>query len=232
MALSVCLYKPPLLLLVLPMLLITRRFRALAGFITGGAFLALASVAVAGPQACAGFVERMIWWSRLSTLDSGLFNPLRYVDLKSFLRLLPLGHPLTSALTLVLVGVVPGVALLRTWLRFRSERREERLLLWAATLAWGLVLNLYTPFYDCILVVPAFVLAASATRSAFSSLHYRGVGLMMLLAYLAPWGSEVCARTLGLQPYTLVLAALGTLLLILVSDLQRRVGAAVPQSAS
>ena len=36
MALSMCLYKPTLLLLLLPMLMVTRRFRLLAGFATGG----------------------------------------------------------------------------------------------------------------------------------------------------------------------------------------------------
>ena len=232
MALSICLYKPPLLLLVLPMLVITRRFRVLAGFAAGGTVLALTSAAVAGPQACVGFVERMIWWSRLSTLDSGLFNPLRYVDLKSFLRLLPLRHPVASSLIIAILAVVPSIVLLRAWLRFRNERPEDRLLLWAATLTWGLVLNVYTPFYDCIQVVPACVLAASAARSAFSSLHYRGLGIMMLLLYLAPWGSEICARTLRLQPYTLVLAAFGALLLILVNDLYRGVGAPATPATS
>jgi len=51
----------------------------------------------------------------------------------------------------------------------------------------------------------------------------------MLLLYLAPWGSEICARGLRVQPYTLVLAAFGALLLILVNDLRKAVGAPVSQ---
>ncbi len=231
-ALSICLYKPTLLLLVLPMLMITRRFRVLAGFAAGGAVLALASAAVASPQACVGFVGRMMWWSRPSTLDSGLFNPVRYVDLKSFLRLLPSGHFLASSFTLAVLAVIPGSVLLRAWWRFRNRTREERHLLWAATLTWSLVLNVYTPFYDCIQVVPACVLAASAARSAFGSLRYRGLGIMMLLLYLAPWVSEICARVFRVQPYTLILAAFGTLLLMLVNDLHGGVGVPVSQSTS
>ena len=80
MALSMCLYKPTLLLLLLPMLMVTRRFRLLAGFATGGALLALVSVASVGPEAMAGFVERLTWWGRLSNLDSTPFKSLRYVD--------------------------------------------------------------------------------------------------------------------------------------------------------
>ena len=231
MALSVCLYKPTLLLLVLPMLVITRRFSSLAGLMAGGVILALVSVVATGSQACVGFIERMMWWSRLSTLDSGPFNSFRYVDLRSFTLLLPIIYPLVSWLVLAVTSVVPGVLLFRAWLRSRSERREERFLLWAATLTWGLVLNVYTPFYDCILVIPACVMAASATRSAFGSLRYRWLGGMILVLYLAPWVSEICARAIRVQPYTLVLGAFGALTLVLLNDLRRGRGASLPQSA-
>ena len=172
-----------------------------------------------------------MWWSRLSALDSGPFNSFRYVDLRSFTLLLPIAYPLVSWLVLAVTFVVPGVVLLRAWLRFRSERRDERFLLWAATLTWGLVLNVYTPFYDCILVVPACILAAAATRSAFGSLRYRWLGGMILLLYLAPWVSEICARAIRVQPYTLVLAAFGALTLVLLNDLRKDPGASLPQSA-
>ena len=231
MALSICFYKPTLLLLVLPMLLITRRFRFLAGLAMGGAVLALISALVAGPEGCLGFVERMRWWSRTSTFDSGLFNPLRYVDLKSFVRLLPLGQYFAPSLILAFATGIPGTLLLRAWYRFRGEKRDERLLLWAATLTWGLVLNVYTPFYDCILLVAPCILAASAARSAFGGLRYRGLGMMMVLLYFAPWGSEICARAFRVQPYTLVLAVFGALLLLLVNDLQRGAHAPAWRSA-
>ncbi|MGH9853500.1 MAG: glycosyltransferase family 87 protein, partial [Blastocatellia bacterium] len=49
-ALSLCLYKPTLLLLILPMLVITRRFSTIAGFVIGGLLLAATSLLVVGWQ--------------------------------------------------------------------------------------------------------------------------------------------------------------------------------------
>ncbi len=223
-ALSVCLYKPTLLLLLIPMLLVTRRFRFLGGFATGGALLALASVAAVGPEACAGFMERLTWWGRLSNLDSTPFMSLRYVDFRSFLRLVQLEHPLALVPAIALGAGLPGILLLRAWLRARNAARDARLLLWAATLTWGLVLNIYTPFYDCILVVAACVLASSAVRSAFGSIRYRCLGGMFYLLYLTPWFSEICARAIRVQPYTPVLAAFGALTLVLLDDWHKGVG--------
>ena len=39
---------------------------------------------------------------------------------------------------------------LRAWSRAGRACRDGRLLSWATALTWGLVLNVYTPFYDCI----------------------------------------------------------------------------------
>ena len=50
LALSILTYKPTLLVLLIPMLLLTRRFRALGGFVTGAAMLALAATAVGGVE--------------------------------------------------------------------------------------------------------------------------------------------------------------------------------------
>jgi hypothetical protein len=230
MALSVCLYKPSLLLLLLPMLVVTRRLRILAGLATGAILLALASVAVVGPQACASFMERMMWWGRLSNLNSTPFHPLRYVDLRSFLRLAGVENPLALASVVTVGAVIPGLLLVRAWLRDRAAGRDARLLTWAATLIWGLVLNVYTPFYDCILVVPACVVAAAAIRPAYGSLRHRWLGGMFVLLYFAPWIAEIVARGTHVQPYTLVLAAFGAVTLILLSDLRRGVGAPLSET--
>src|SRR5437660_489102 len=64
-AFSLLLYKPTLLVLVLPLAVVGRRWRLLAGFLAGGAALAILSAVVAGPARCEEFVRLMATYARL-----------------------------------------------------------------------------------------------------------------------------------------------------------------------
>ena len=59
-ALSICLYKPTLLVLLLPMLVVTGRFRTLSGFLGGGALLGLFATVVEGVGVWPGYLKALL----------------------------------------------------------------------------------------------------------------------------------------------------------------------------
>jgi hypothetical protein len=213
LALSLCLYKPSLLVLILPMMVVSGRFRQLVGFLAGAGVLTIVCLVVVGNHATLAFVENLGWWITRSTPAVRPFNAYRYVDLNAFFRLLPYGGSFGGYVLLGGIAVATAIALVRRWAHSRTADRPERLLVWAATLTWTLVLNIYTPFYDTILVVAAAILAVAAVRARGWAGWHR-LAPALLCVYVAPWVAEVLARALSVQLYTLVLAGFGTLLLL------------------
>ena len=212
LALSMCFYKPSLIILIVPMLAATGSLRQLAGMATGGAALALLCVAYTGIPSTLAFVDKLLGTVSRSVSTEGLFNAYRYVDLNAFFRLLPYGRSTVGYLVLAVVASAAVAALVRLWIRSRNGDRTVRRLVWAATLTFSLVLNIYTPFYDTILVVPAAVLAVAAIREAGWQ-GWNRLAPMLVVVYITPWIAEFCARTFRVQIYTLALGAFGMLLL-------------------
>jgi len=212
LALSLCLYKPTLLLLIVPMLLLSGRLRQLAGLLAGGCVLMIASVLVVGGGPTLAFVDRMRGMFIRSATAEGLFNTHRWIDLNAFFRLLPHGRSVAGYVALGAIVAVAGIALVTAWVKGREANRPERLLLWAATLTFSLVLNVYTPFYDTVLVVAAAILAFAAVRARGWE-GWNRLAPALLCVYVTPWFAEVAARVLRIQIYTLVLGGFGTLLL-------------------
>ena len=213
LALSISLYKPSLLVLIVPMLIVTRSARQVAGLATGGAALAAICVTYTGVAATRAFADKLILTITSSVTATGLFNAHRYVDLNAFFRLLPYGRSPAAYAVLAAIATLAGAALVLVWHRSRNANRTERLLVWAATLTWSLVLNIYVPFYDTLLVVAAAVLAIAAVRAR----GWRGWNRLapaLLCVYVTPWIAEGVARTFRVQIYTLALGWFGTLLLL------------------
>ena len=213
LALCLCLYKPTLLLLIVPMLLVSGRVRHLAGLAAGTGLVVAISLAVAGAAASRAFVERLRWMGSSYTGETSVFvNPYRFVDLNSFFRLLPYGRSLGGQILLGLIAVAAAIALIFTWMRARNAERGERMLVWAATLVWTSVLNVYTSAYDTIFVVAAAILAVAAIRARGS--HERTlVGVALLIVYIAPWIAELSTHLIKVQIYTLALTWFGSVLL-------------------
>jgi Glycosyltransferase family 87 len=213
-ALSLCLYKPTLVVLAGPMLLVAGRYRQLAGFAAGAGLQILLWLAIGGGASFAAFVEELQWtMARTTAAGQSFFNPYRYADVNAFFRLLPYGR---SAFGRVMLGIVVAAALaslVTAWWRSRRANQPEQLLVWAATLTWTLILNVYVPLYDTVIVVPAAVLAVAAVR-ARGWIGWNRVGPALAFVWLAPWIAEFCARTIRVQIYTLALGAFGTLLLL------------------
>jgi hypothetical protein len=216
-ALGLCLYKPTLLVLLVPVLLLARCWRPLAGFALSAAGLAGVSVAAVGWPACLAYARLLVGFAHTTSSSEGAVLPAwKFVDLNSSLRALFGAGPAVWVL-LVLILAVPLAGLGAAAWRFGRLRAAgaaegaPRRLLWAATLTWTPVANLYVGVYDSVLVVLAALLTAEDLRGpGEGGPRFRGPAfpLLLLLVYLGPWFSQHLARATGLQPYSFILLAL------------------------
>ena len=213
-ALASLAFKPQLGLLVLPVLIATRRWAVLGWAALVGAGWVAATLLVFGPVVWTGFLARlpdawvaiangtMLMWKLQSVLAMGVT--------------LCLPHGVAAALQ---GAVTVGVIALSAWmLRRRPGGRAE-----AATIAAGA--PLVTPFvlsYDLvILLIPTAWLLAEAKRAGFRPWEKTGIAL----AWLVPLLSFVTGTTVGLS---VAPPAAGVLLALVL----RRVGAGPAASRS
>lgn len=207
--LSLCAYKPTLLLLLVPMLVITQRYLTLLGFVLGCGLLALVSLLLIGKQGCLGYVNTLLFFTSASTGFASGLRSWKYIDINSFFRPLLGGSPylrwgMTAAASLLALPF-----LVRFW--WNSRRGNKAILDWALAIVWTMVLNLYVGIYDSTLVVLSLLLTTDFVY------RHRGEDrrlptsykLILLLLYFVPWVTQPIARLTGIQTYTLVLVVLG-----------------------
>jgi len=218
-ALSVCAYKPTLLVLILPMLVITRRWGLLRGFAIGSLGLAVLSLLAVGWQGCCNYVEMLLLFLTTTTGAASGLRTWKYVDINSFSRLLAGEHAFVRwALVLAAVGGTLPL-LVRGWWKANGERENVRSLIWAMTIIWTLVLNVYLGIYDTVLVVLSALIATDMLCHGGPDTHalltpaYR---YLLLTLYLVPWVTQPVARLTSVQLDTLVLAAFGFYLIRLL----------------
>ena len=212
LAISLCAYKPTVLLLIVPMLVITRRYVTLLGFVCGVGLLSLISLLTVGRLGCAGFINTLLYFTNASTSAASGLRSWKYVDVNSFFRLL-LGRHSYLRWTMTAATFLLGLPVLLTvWWRSDREKRDEQGLVWALTITATLVLNLYVGIYDSTLAVLSVLQTAdllyrragSNQSSLPASYKY-----ILLLLYLVPWITQPVARLTGIQLFTLVLALFG-----------------------
>lgn len=221
-AISLCSYKPTLLLLIVPMLIVTRRLKVLGGFLLGVLLLAAISPLAVGWRGCLGFIDALLFFADNSAVEASGLKSWKYVDVNSFSRLLFDGN---AYLRWALVGLTfPAIllSLVRRWRQAGRENDDQQSLVWAFTLTWTLVSNVYLGIYDATLLVLSVLLTAHV--------FYRGVKRdqvesapvfkqLLLLLYLSPWATQPLARLTGIQIFTLVLALFGCYQFFLFSEL-------------
>lgn len=206
-ALALCAYKPTLLILVVPMLLITGRWLTIAGLAAGNLVLGLISLALVGIPGCINFLNRLLFYSTAATSTEAGLRSWKYVDINAFMRLLvPNQTGVRWGVTAVLVLlVIPFIV--SKWWRLQKESR----LLWALTITWTPVLNIYMGIYDStILVLAGLLLTAEFynSRNGPESLPF-AYRCFLLLLYLSPMFTQSVALLAGVQIYTLAVAAFG-----------------------
>ena len=214
MALSICHYKPPLLLLFLPMLVVSKRFRTIAGFCTGGLAVALFTTAVEGFGIWSGYFRMLLSFGRgAATVQGHSFKQLwKYVDISSFLDALHGPAFWAGALFAAACAVWAAFHLLRFW--WKSPKPGT--LLWAATLTWSLVLNIYTPIYDSILMTISVITTAGVLRRHSKPSLQAPFTLLWLAIIAGSWFTLGIAESSGFQLLTVLFCLFGLLQLAIL----------------
>lgn len=179
-------YKPTLLAFIGPMLFFTRQWKTLTGVTIGGAALALVSLFWAGVEGYKGFFNLMRLFARATNSPVEIFQTQKYIDIGAALRLL-FGPQPTLRLILTLFAL-PLVCF--CWYRIGS-----RPLSWSLAIVCGLLFNLYSPIYDCTLLIFAVILIGVETLETWI------IGAL----YLVPAVTVPVANLTGIQLYTPVL---------------------------
>jgi hypothetical protein len=201
--LAVCLYKPTLLIWVLPMLLVTRRWKALAGFFAGAAVFLFLTTAIAGVQAWHGYLSLLRYFGSSTEIRSAL-RLSKYVDITAFTRLLTKCAP-RAALAVFFVAALPLAAVLgRRW----SQNRNHELV-WATAISATLVVNVYTPIYDATLVVIGIMLTISGLWRNATPNNRSWLLILVFAIFIAPWECAAIAVATRVQVMTLLFTALG-----------------------
>jgi hypothetical protein len=104
-----------------------------------------------------------------------------------------------------------GSALIWTWWKSRGAGRPVRSLVWATTLTWTLVLNLYVPFYDCILVVLSLIATAAVLKDLGDLRSGRLLTILSILIVALSWIALPIAEASGFQILTVLFVLLGIL---------------------
>ena len=217
LALSALSYKPTLLLLIIPMLLITRRFRALLGFAVGVVCLMVVSTIIAGTQFWTRYIDFLRQFKQAAGLGQGSSLQLwKYVDFHSLSNSLQMGKTPTGLLILGALTFVIALPLAILLWKSASESQPAQDLAWAATLTWTLLLNVYVPIYDSVL----FAIAAILTLCALADLGWhaalRSIVCLAILSFALSWISVGFAKDHQVQLFTLALSVLGVAQLILL----------------
>jgi hypothetical protein len=216
LSLSVCLYKPTLLLLFLPMLLVRRRYRTLAGFAGGGLTMAAFVTAVQGFGVWPGYIRMLLSFGSAALRTHGYKKLTLYVDLSTFSALLPGGHSWPGRIAFFAAAFCAALYLFRAWRNSANAGKTPDSLIWATTLTWTLVLNLYVPVTDCILVVLSLI-ATSAGLTRFPPTRWsRLLTLFWPLITVSSWIMAPLAESARFQILTVVFALLGILQFIVL----------------
>jgi len=178
--LSALAFSKPQLLLLIPVLFITRRsWRAMAGF--AGAVLALALVSIAGFgfSPVLDYVSSVSSWAiggQLPTHGQAVYTDTAVYSLRHILEILPGGGKVIAFV--ILVGLLALVAVSLSW------RPDKPRLDFALAVAASLVLSPHQNVHDlALLVIPGFALADLALDG---SLRWPGIAALVLgLAYAA-----------------------------------------------
>jgi len=212
LALSLLTYKPTLLIVIVPMLLLTRRFRMLYGFTLGSAALAAVSTAVDGLAIWPAYIHFIGIFGKLVGLKgNSQLNLAVYMDLSSISHAIKGGRS-TVGLTL-LMAAISVVVVIFSWLLWKSCRGGKPVvcLVWAATLTWTLLLNVYVPIYDTILVAIAIALVLGALKDLGWHAATGWISLLSLAIFFMSWKTvQIAERFRGVQVLSILLFILGS----------------------
>ena len=208
LALGLASYKPSLIALPAAVMILGGCWRMLAGLGIGTALMALGSIATAGFDGVRLWVLRLRAFGSLATSNDAILPRAKYVDLNSFFAILLGGNAGARVIATIAISAAFAILAWAWWQSRRQQLHETQRYLWAATLTWTLVINIYVPVYDTVLLVPAAALVARALASRGKQ-EQAELQVWLMLLWLVSWLTQPCANYLRLQILTLVLAGFG-----------------------
>jgi Glycosyltransferase family 87 len=205
-AVSILAYKPPLLIFVLPMIVLTRRFKAFWGFVAGSVLLVVSSSFLAGPEIWPTYLRFLKSFGQTSGLYGKNATQLRkYVDLNSFSYAIPGGRSWPVLFGLGCICVAAAIWLAVVFLKLKPSDRSAQGLPWSATIAWTTVVNVYFPIYDSIVLVVVVIVSLEALRELGWTREAQRLVMFSLLIVAVSWVTEAFAKSHGVQLLTFVL---------------------------
>ena len=215
-ALGLATYKPSLIAIPAAMMILGACWRMFAGLCGGSALLLLGSLATAGVNGFRLWMIQMKVFAGIATTNETIIRRTKYVDLNSFFSIL-LGGSFWERAIATLTAAAAFLFMGWTWWRARRQPHDIQRYLWGATLTWTLMINIYAPVYDTILLIPAGALIARSLYGR-SKREQAGLQLWLVALWLVPWLTQSWADYLRLQILTPVLAGFGYWALTLARD--------------
>jgi len=207
LALGLATYKPSLVAIPAAVMLLGGCWRMLAGLSASSTLLILASVGTAGVNGFWLWILRLRVFSAYAISNEAILRRTKYVDLNSFFTVL-LGASSPERVVATIATSTAFAILAWNWWRCRHRSHDVHRYLWAATLTWTMLINIYVPVYDTILLVPAAALVARSLAGR-SQREQMALQVWLIALWLVPWLTQSWADYLRLQILTVVLAGFG-----------------------
>jgi len=208
--LALCSYKPTLLLLFGPFLLLRMNLRFLLGFAAGLSALLAVSL-LTSAKAVLDWLRLISTYGRFASQGSTPWPdawPL-LIDLNHFVRRIYASNAGLSVFIAAAAFIGMFGLLVRYWRRFDAASLEEREVTWAVTITSSLLANVYVTAYDSASIVAGALLTASVMwqhrkEGRWLARFYAIVAVVYLTALIP---APVIAY-LRVHLYTLAIAAL------------------------
>lgn len=206
MAFGLCLYKPTLLILIVPMLLLARLWKVLLGMTITGVLLLCASLLLVGWDCTFCYVDVLLAFRKATAgNDEIAIRTWKYVDFNHFYLQLMGPSIWKTAMFVVTSLVCVGWLLIPRWWRWNADRENQEAI-WACTLFLVPLINVYVGVYDSILVVQAAIIVTNVLmKQTKGRLLTTAWPYLLLMLAVVPWFSQPVAKSVGVQVYTLVL---------------------------
>jgi alpha-1,2-mannosyltransferase len=208
LALGLATYKPSLVAIPAVVMVLGGCWRMLAGLSASSALMILGSIATAGVNGFWLWILRLRVFSAYAISNEPILRRTKYVDLNSFFTVLLGGSAVERAIATIATSAAFLILACNWWRSRHLESHEAQRYLWAATLTWTMLINIYVPVYDTIVLVPAAALVACSLAGA-DKRQQAGLQVWLIILWLVPWLTQSWADYLRLQILTVALAGFG-----------------------
>ncbi len=221
--LALCAYKPSLLLLAGPSLLLRMNLRFLLGFAAGLGGLLAVSLA-ASTKAVFDWFGLIFTYGRFAS-QGGTPWPnawSRLIDVNHFVRRIYASDARLSVVIAAAAFIAVVALLAHYWRRFDEATAEERQLTWAVTITSSLLANLYVTVYDSASLVAGALLTASILWQHRVEVPWtRRFHAIVAVVYLTALIPAPVIDYLRVHLYTVAIAALAVFQYRLLSRLSK-----------